>query len=149
MLPGLRAAGARVRNLRNAWRPGEDTDVELNNVLDWDREDCLALRYTKDGSQRDLLFVRPEGLMAYMKLLNEPAVAGQVFGGLPPEKRLLGSVLVPTKESSRRLFVIDGFLGADGNWPVAEEDLLQPIADEYIPNPPRMGPFPRQETEAQ
>ena len=143
------AAGARVRDMQNAWRPGEDSDVELNNVLDWDREDCLAVRYTRDGSQRDLLFVRPEGLMAYMTLLNEPASAGQVFGGLPPEKRLLGSVLVPTKKSSRRLFVIDGLLGADGNWPVDEEDLLQPIADEYIPNPPRMGPFPRQETEAQ
>lgn len=143
------AAGARVRDMQGAWRPGEDSDVELNNVLDWDREDCLAVRYTKDGHQRDLLFVRPEGLMAYMTLLDEPANAGQVFDGLPPEKRLLGCVLVPTKESSRRLFVIDGLLGADGNWPVDEEDLLQPIADEYIPNPPRMGPFPRQETEAQ
>jgi hypothetical protein len=148
VLGGLQpSSGAVVHNLNAEWKPGEDSDVVLNNVFDWNREDCMALRYKRDGRDRDLLFVKPEALMAYMTLLDEPAAADQLFGKAPVEERLLGYVLVPTRQSSRRLFVLDCLLGRDGVWPQDEEDLLGPIAREYIPNPPRMGPGFRQDSE--
>ena len=148
VLNGLQSSsGAVVRILNGEWKPGEDSDVVLNNLLDWDREDCMALRFKKDGRDRDLLFVKPEALLAYMTLLDEPAAAEQLFGKSPVEERLLGYVVIPTKQSSRRLFVIDCLLGRDGAWPQDEEDLLGPIAKEYIPNPPRMGPGFRQDSE--
>lgn len=148
VLGGLQpSSGAVVRNLNGEWKPGEDADVVLNNLLDWDREDCMAIRFKKDGRDRDLLFVKPEALLAYMTLLNEPAAAEQLFGKASVEERLLGCVVIPTRQSSRRLFVVDCLLGRDGAWPRDEEDLLGPIAKEYIPNPPRMGPGFRQESE--
>lgn len=150
MLGGAQAAsGSSVRELSSEWKPGQDSDVTLNNVLDWDREDCMALRCSKDGKQHDLLFVKPEALMSYMTLLGESPEAEKIFGGKPVDERLLGYVVVPTKSSSRRLFVIDCLLGKDSNWPQEEEDLLSPIAREYISNPPRMGPAYRQDSDSQ
>lgn len=114
-------------------------DVVVNNILDWSREAVMVMSYRKNGADRSLLFVKPEGLEAYMQLLKESDDAESMFGGLEPTERLLGYVIVPAgsdeKSSSRLLFVIDCALGPESSWPVDEEDLMAPIPEEFIPNP--------------
>lgn len=136
---GALSSSPRYRALSD-WKEGVDRDIELNNVLDWDREACLAVRYSKDGKKRDLLLVRPEALLPYLYLLEESDSAAIEFAGRAVEDRILGSVIVPSRSSARRLFAIDCLLGKDGSWPLDEEDLLAPIAETYIPNPPRLYP---------
>lgn len=138
-VPG-RTVGQSYRSLSQPWRDGVDRDVAVNNLLDWDREDCAAIRYQKNGQDRDLLLVTPEALGAFMTLLKESPAAAALFGGKEPDERLLGYVILPSQSSSRRLFAIDCLLGDGGAWPIDEEDLLQPIPAKYIPNPPRMLP---------
>lgn len=140
----------------SAWRDGQDRDVRLNNVIDWDRESVAVLRYKKDGRDRDLLFVRPEALVAYMTLLKEPPEAAELFGSRPLDQRLLGYVVVPAGNGATRvLFVLDCYLGDESTWPIDEEDLLVPIPPDYVPNPTRMlppanlaGAMPEQDADA-
>lgn len=135
-----RPASRIYRSLDEPWQAGGDGDWRLNNVLDWQREACMALRYEKEDRPRDLLFVKPEGVKTYLKLLDEPDSAKQLFGDDKPWDRLLGYVEIPGAQSSRILFVIDCLLAETEDWPMDEEDLLQPIPDDYIPNPTHVFP---------
>lgn len=103
-----------------------DKDETLNNVLDWNREACAAFRYTKDGKARDLLFLKPEAIQAYLTLLEESPDAGAVFGQTVAAERILGYCLVPAGSIKRALLVVDTLLGDQKGWPVDEEDLLEP-----------------------
>lgn len=127
----------RVRRLDKPWQSGDDRDFELNNVMDWSRESCAAIRFQRDGNPHDLLFVKPEALLAYMTLLAEPQSAVATFGRLPPADRLLGYCLIPSAEGDRILFVIDCLLGDASGWPLDEEDLLNPIPRTFVPNKKR------------
>lgn len=139
-LPGAKE-GATYRSPPSSWKSGQDRDVTLNNLLDWDRESCLAIRYQRNGRERDILFVRPASLMAYMTLLGEPSAAAEMFAGRRPDQRLLGCLLVDDGAGGRRrLFAVECLLGLGGAWPTDEEDLLHPILDEYIPNPRYLQP---------
>jgi hypothetical protein len=133
-----RKASPTYRVLSATWQTGKDKDYRLNNVLDWDREACAAFAYQKGGKTRDLLFVKPEALMAYMTLLNEPSAA--VFNGRALEDRLLGYVVIPSPPSTRTLLVLDTAIGEEAKWPPDEEDIMVPTAP-YVPNPP--DPRPR------
>jgi len=132
----------RFRTMEAQWRLGVDRDVVLNNVLDWARESCAALRYTKDGQPRDLLLLKPEAALAYLTLLREPADAARLFAGKPPADRLLGYCLAPAGGYPRTLLVVDCLLGETGIWPDDEEDLLEPLSPVFIPNKkkPRAAP---------
>lgn len=136
---GAEGQRGRYREMNSEWQRNQDRDVVLNNVLDWDRESCAAIRYERNGL-RDLLLVKPEAMMPYLKLLREPAAAAALYGDTSPYERVLGYVVIPTSGSARYLFVVDCLMGEADQWPLDEEDLLNPIAAEYIPNPPRMLP---------
>ncbi len=137
-VPG-RPDSATYRTLPEKIAPEDVRDVVLNNVLDWQREACAAIRYQKEGRDRDLLLVKPEAVEAYLTLLREPAPAAEVFSGRPPRERLLGYVRVPDfARSSRTLLVVETLLSQAGDarcaaWPTDEEDLLEPLG-EYVPN---------------
>ena len=135
---------ATYRNLTKPWQIGTDRDVVVNNVLDWEREACAAYRYQKGGKDRDLLFVKPEVFEAYTIDLGESPTAATLFGGSSPSERLLGYVVIPAAGSATAvpgwtLLVIDTLLADTGNarpaaWPQDEEDLLNPVSSQYIPN---------------
>jgi hypothetical protein len=127
-------ASASYRPWTGRWKHGEDRDVALNNVLDWSREVCCAYRYRSGGSERDLLFLKPEAMEAYTTCLKEQDSATAVFGRKSPGERLLGYVDVPAGKSSRTLLVLDTLLGDQNGWPADEEDLLTPFGP-FIPNP--------------
>jgi hypothetical protein len=121
-------------------------DVVVNNLLDWQREACAALRYQRDGKTRDLLLVRPEAMDAYLTLLDEPASASGQFGGSPVGDRVLGYASTPAGGSHIDFFVIDCLLTDGKPWPTDEEDLLNPIGKVRVPNrelpTPETGPTP-------
>lgn len=120
-----RTTSPSYRTLSAAWEPMEDRDVVLNNVLDWRREHVAALHFEKDGAGRDLLFLRPEAVDAYLTLLDEPRAATLGPNAGPPSKRVLGYVVVPGERSSRLLLVVEAILGDGQGWPVDEVDLLK------------------------
>ena len=126
-------ASASYRPWSGPWKHGEDRDVVLNNVLDWSREVCCAYRYRSGDGPRDLLFLKPEAIEAFITLLNEPESASALFGGRAPGDRLLGYVDVPVGESTRTLLVFDALLGDQKGWPADEEDLLTPFGP-FVPN---------------
>ncbi len=117
-------------------------DVRLNNVIDWRREWCAVVQGSND---RQLLFVRPEGLPAIVYCLQEANDLPARLKGKSVAQRLLGYVEVDLHDSRQPLFVFDVSLGAPAKWPTDEEDLLSPIGP-YIPNdvffPPAEGPLP-------
>lgn len=137
------AESSTYRSLAKPWQPGMDRDVTLNNVLDWEREACAAVRYQRDGKDRDLLFVKPEAFDAYSMLLDEPAAAAELFGNQPPTERVLGYVVIPAGAPAAdpggwTLLVLDTLLSEVNdaqrpNWPLDEEDLLTPVGP-YTPN---------------
>ncbi len=127
------ANGSTYRVLSAPWTNGKDRDHIVNNVLDWSRESCAAVRYHKAGKPHDLLLLRPEAVEAFLTLLDEP-LAGTSFGKLVPADRILGYVLIPAGDSAITLLVVDTVLGNKQGWPQDEEDLLNPISEEYIPN---------------
>jgi hypothetical protein len=143
-VPG-RPSSAGYRSPAGDWQMGKDRDDVLNNVLDWARESCAAYRYAKDGKTRDLLFVRPEGAEAYLRLLKEPPAAETLFGKRRPTDRLLGYAVIPAGAAEAALLVVDALLTDGTAWPADEEDLLAPVSAEYIPNrpvEPPQGPQP-------
>lgn len=98
-------------------------DREFNNYLNWDYEPAAAIRYTRDGKTRDLLFVRPEYIEEYLALV-EP-----LGNGTAPEDSLLGYVFIPhasyrstPNKTGRIAFVIDTQLDA---YPIDNEDILE------------------------
>lgn len=138
LAPG-REASPTYRVLPEKIAPEQVRDVALNNVLDWQREACAALRYQKDGRDRDLLLLKPEAVEAYLLLLREPTAATALFGGQPPRERILGYVMVADfARSSRTLIAVETLLGQADDarppaWPTDEEDLLDPLGD-FFPN---------------
>jgi len=122
------------RSLRSAWQPGRDSDLALNNVLDWARESCAALRFKKDGRDHDLFLVKPESVENFLPLLIEPPDAKIAFKGLPPLERIMGYILVPAGQSKTPVIVADTLLGDGKQWPTDEDDLMDPIAPVYISN---------------
>lgn len=124
------------------WRPDRDRDrdVLVNNLLDWARESCAALRYQTKRGPHDLMLLKPEAMEAFLTILNEPESAETLFGGKPREARLWGRLVVPAGESTRTLLVLDTRLTDGPDWPADEEDLLTPHG-KFIPNwPMEQGP---------
>ncbi len=129
-----RAEDATYRADSPDWRNGVDYDYTFNNVLDWEREGTLAIRYSSNGRPRDLLLVRPEAIEPFATLLRESEAAEVLFEGTTAESRVLGYVLVPAGDETVTLFAMDTLLGEGGLWPLDEENLLDPISEEYILN---------------
>lgn len=123
-----RKPDASYREVPAKWDPKTDRDVLLNNVLDWAREDVCAIRYEKEGHQRDLLLLKPEAFEAYLTLLKEPPEAAKLFGQNAPIDRVVGYIVVPSERGSgRTLIVADVLFSAENEpWPRDEEDLLDP-----------------------
>lgn len=131
--PG-QAPTSTYRKPPDAWKADQDRDIVLNNLMDWARESCAAFRYSKGGSHRNLLFLKPEAVETFLTLLNEPDSAKKVFDGRKPSERVLGYIVVTVGKSTWTLLVVDAWLGDEQDWPIDEEDLLTPIG-EYVPNP--------------
>gem|GEM_PF-1557215 len=117
-------------------------DVRLNNVIDFRREWCAIVQGSND---RQLLFVRPEGLPAIVNCLKEANDLPARLQGKSVAQRLLGYVEVDLHDSRQPLFVFDVCLGVPAKWPTDEEDLLSPFGpyvsnDEFIL--PAEGPQP-------
>lgn len=125
--PGYRA-------LDGAWDSARDRDVVVNNVMDWMRESCCLLPYEKGGN-RALLFVKPEAVEVFARLLAEPAEARAVFGDRTIWQRAMGYVYAPAAASERLVFVFDIGVGPPSGWPADEENLLDPIPPVFVPNP--------------
>lgn len=113
----------------SAWNAATDRDVTLNNVLDWAREDTLAIHFERDGQPHDLLVLKPEATEAYLTLLKEPENAKSIFGQLAPGGRVVGYLPVAADGgSSRTLVVADVLLSGEGqHWPIDEEDMMDPL----------------------
>lgn len=128
-------SGGRYRKLNAAWKPGEDRDIAVNNVMDWGREGCAALRYKSGDAVHDLLIVRPEHIETFTTVLKESKSAESLFKKMKTADRILGYVTISESQnlSTRTLLVIDTLLGDESGWPTDEEDLLTPFG-EFIPN---------------
>jgi len=127
-LPGA-PTGRAYRAPPTTWNAATDRDVAFNNVMDWRREWCLGLDCASNGKRRQLLFVRPEGAEAIARCLKEDATAKDRFAGLSPADRLIGRIEIPGGDCRHDLLVFDMWLGAEGDWPIEEEDLLSPFGD--------------------
>jgi hypothetical protein len=121
---GSAPAGARV--LPDPSKRPAPKDRQLNNYLNWDQEATAAVRYQKDGKQRDLLLVRPEYFDEYLELLKE-ADAG--LPGAGPKDRILGTMKIQNpnypstgnRAGQRYVLVIETSLA---EYPLDEQDLL-------------------------
>lgn len=124
-----RKDGSGYRTPPTAWNGATDRDVTLNNVMDWEREDTLAIHFERDGQPHDLLVLKPEATEAYLTLLKEPKEAKGIFGQLAPGGRVIGYLPVAAEGgSSRTLIVADVLLAEEGQpWPVDEEDMMDPL----------------------
>lgn len=125
---GDRTDSRTCRAVPSSWDREKDRDIVLNNLLDWDREHCAAFPFSRQDRDRDLLFLRPEAIDAYLTLLDEPRPA-EVGPATGPAGRVLGYVIVPGAESDRTLLVVEANLGNPTGWPLDEEDLLRPPLD--------------------
>jgi len=101
----------------------DEEDREFNNYLNYDYEPAAAVRYTRAGETRDLLFVRPEYIEEYLALVESSD------NGTAPEDSLLGYVFIPhvsyrstPNHTGRAVFVIDTQLDI---YPVDNEDILE------------------------
>lgn len=125
-----RKDGASYRVPPSAWEEAKDRDVTLNNLMDWDREDTLAVHFERDGQPHDLLVLKPEATEAYLTLLKEPdEKAKSIFGQLAPGGRVIGYLPVPSDGGgTRTLIVADVLLTEEGQpWPIDEEDMMDPL----------------------
>lgn len=100
--------------------------VRLDNQLNWffsPKELCAVLRYKRDGKQRDLLFIKPEGFESYLKLLPVSAEAKRL-GIKDHSSQIIGyfTVARPDSTHGRAMLVVDTALPSA--LPVDEEDLL-------------------------
>ncbi len=132
--PG-RGASPVYRAMPAAWDDAKDSDVTVNNLLDWGRESVLAYRYVAEGHARDLLLVKPEAIEAIVQCLHEPNITVTTFRTLPVAKRIMGYVVVPVGSSQRVLFAVDAQVGEKDRYPADEEDLLTPFGP-FVPNWP-------------
>jgi hypothetical protein len=133
-VPG-RSDSRTYRAMPAAWDDAKDSDVAVNNVMDWSREAVLAFRYSAEGHARDLLLVKPEAIEAVMQCLHEPNITVTTFKTLPVAKRIMGYVVVPVGASQRVLYAVDAQVGDKDGHPVDEEDLLTPFGP-FVPNWP-------------
>ncbi|HUN82704.1 MAG TPA: hypothetical protein VMV81_14460, partial [Phycisphaerae bacterium] len=129
LLSPAKSESKTYRSVKN-WQMDRDFDVTLNNVMDCAREAALAFSYDKGGQKRALLIVKPEWASNILTLLREPPEAGKVFDGKPPTERILGYV----ETGPTAVIVTECMLGDERTWPVDEEDLMNPIPPQYIPN---------------
>ncbi len=122
---------AAVPGSRYVAEPSEN-DRALNNHLNWDVEAAAALRYTKDGEVRDLLWVRPEYFEEFLTLLAERpgAVSNSATWPGSPADRLLGCLVLAECEyattpsrGARAVLVLDTRLP---DYPIDDLDLLEP-----------------------
>ncbi len=136
-----RSGQAGYRVMEGAWDSSRDRDFVVNNVMDWMRESCCLLAYEKGGVSRALLFVKPEGVETFARLLAEPTEARSVFGDRTIWQRALGYVRAPAGSSERLVFVFDVVIGPPAGWPADEENLLDPISPVFVPNPKKSKPI--------
>lgn len=136
-VPG-HSMGDRYRSVPREWNAATDRDTELNNVLDWRNEWCMLVDATGNGKRRQLLFVSPEAVDAFVYCLKEDDAAKQRFDGAGPGDRILGRIVAPGPGCDRDLIVFDVWLGEASTWPVDEEDLLSPTGD-FVANDALMG----------
>jgi len=106
-----------------------DGDTWLNNYLNWDMEAAAALRYRKNGQDRDLLIVRPEYYEEFLSLLQEDEALASPAKTCPAD-RLLGYLFLPETSydstpnrpfTGRAVLVLDTMLGT---YPFFDLDLL-------------------------
>lgn len=100
--------------------------IRLDNQLNWffsPKELCATLRYRRDGKQRDLLFIRPEGYEAFLSLLPVFREA-EKLGIKSHSNQIIGYFTVPRPDSphGRIMLVVDTALPE--KLPTDEEDLL-------------------------
>jgi len=100
--------------------------VRLDNQLNWffsPKELCATVRYMRNGRQRDLLFIKPEGYEPYLKLLALSPEAKKL-GIKDHADQVIGYFTVPRPDSAlgRIMLVVDTALRSE--LPVDEEDLL-------------------------
>lgn len=118
------SSGIRLRAAPSGWDVGKDRDVQLNNVLDWERESVAVYPYRKNDAWRHLLFVKPEAVDAYLACLRESPDARQAFANTLIASRVLGFLRLGSDENWRHVIVIDALLATP--LPLDEEDLLSP-----------------------
>ncbi|MFH1746006.1 MAG: hypothetical protein ABIG44_03065 [Planctomycetota bacterium] len=123
------SVGGNCPELPDQWNPLEHHDSQLNNILDWARETVAIYPLPASEPPRQLLFIRPEALEAYLTCLYEDPRGVDQFQGRPPRDRILGYLPVGTLSgndtSPRFLIVIETCLPAP--LPVDVEDLLVPF----------------------
>ncbi|MBW7906603.1 MAG: hypothetical protein LC135_01395 [Phycisphaerae bacterium] len=120
-----RRSGVRLRAAPRSWDVHQDRDVELNNVLDWEREAVAVYPYRRNNEWRHLLLIKPEAVEPYLACLRESPQAAQRFAKSHVSGRVLGYVRVGAVSAWQWLIVVDTLL--ETPLPVDEEDLLWPV----------------------
>jgi hypothetical protein len=100
--------------------------IKLDNQLNWffsPKELTAVFRYQRNGKTRDLLFIKPEGYEAFLKLMPVSAQAKKL-GIKSHADQVIGYLTVPRSDSAlgRIVLVVDTYLG--DRLPTDEEDLL-------------------------
>jgi hypothetical protein len=100
--------------------------VKLDSQLNWffsPKELCATIRYQRDGKQRDLLFIKPEGYEPYLTLMDVSAEAKKL-GIKNHADQVIGYFTVqrPDSPHGRIMLVVDTALPKA--LPIDEEDLL-------------------------
>ncbi len=104
----------------------DPTSVKLDNQLNWffsPKELCATIRYQRDGKQRDLIFIKPEGYETYLKMMTVSAEAKRL-GIKNHADQVIGYFTVARSDSThgRIMLVVDTSLPK--SLPFDEEDLL-------------------------
>lgn len=107
-------------------RGPDPKSIRLDNQLNWffsPKELCATVRYQRNGKQRDLLFIKPEGYEPYLKLMAVSAEAKRL-GIKSHADQVIGYFTVPRPDSAhgRIMLVVDTSLPKV--MPIDEEDLL-------------------------
>jgi hypothetical protein len=100
--------------------------IALDNQLNWffsPWEMTAAVRYRRGGTERDLWFLRVDGMESFMRLARVTPEARRL-GIREHSTQVIGFFRVPREDSpnGRLVLVLDTYLGADP--PVDEENLL-------------------------
>lgn len=119
-----RGADAALAPRPASWDPARDSDLRLNNLLDWARESALVYPYRKSGGPRHLLLLKPEAVEPFLACLREAPEAATVLGARPLRKRVLGYVRIDGADSWRALIALETLLPTP--LPADEDDLLSP-----------------------
>ncbi|MBN2446462.1 MAG: hypothetical protein JXO22_07050, partial [Phycisphaerae bacterium] len=111
------------------WNRETDADTRLNNIMDYNREAIAVYPFSREGTDRHLLIMRPEAIDAYLTCLHEDPSAARVYGDRPVRQRMLGYFQTGTnngeQEGVRVWLVAETILPTP--LPFDEEDLLSPL----------------------